>query len=230
MVAGLFISFVLIDLSQAVIITRITRFLDCSGCIVYVIIVFWDIAHPVFLHLLAWWLWGSINLSSIVCLYPHQTAQAQHQLSSRSTVNTPLRQCRRQCQRWPHSIAPNFHAERSSPQTAGDLNISNYTILNTVKLQRIWLFTARPDALNPLSVVNSTLTMIQLRTWADFHTSNMLKPSQTRSLNHPNLFCRVRKHTWVPVIRWVITLLRHGNATLRVSLRGTYRTIPTTRL
>jgi len=36
-----------------------------------------------------------------------------------------------------HSVAPNFHPERSSPQTAGDLHISNYTILNTFKLQKI---------------------------------------------------------------------------------------------
>jgi len=52
--------------------------------------------------------WGSINLSSIVSLYPHQTAQAQLQLSSRSTVNTPLLPCCRQCQRRPHSVAPKF--------------------------------------------------------------------------------------------------------------------------
>jgi len=118
---GLFVSFVLIYLSQASSITRIARFLDCSGCIFFLFIVLWDIAHAVFLQLLAWWCWGSINLSSIVSLYPHQTAQAQHQLSSVSTVNTQLLRCRRQCQRRPHSIAPNFHAERSSPQTAGDL-------------------------------------------------------------------------------------------------------------
>jgi hypothetical protein len=32
------------------------------------------------------------------------------------------------------SGAPNVHAERSSPQTASDLNKSNFTILNTFKL------------------------------------------------------------------------------------------------
>jgi len=93
--------------------------------------------------------WGPINLSSMVSLYPHQTAQAQLQLSSLSTVNTPLLPCHWQCQRRPHSVAPNCHAERSSPQTPGDWNISNYTILNTFKLQRTWLFAAQPDALNP---------------------------------------------------------------------------------
>jgi len=111
---------------------------------------------------------GSIYLSSIVSLYPHQTAQAQLHLSSLSTVNTPLLPCHRQCQRRPHSIAPNFHAERSSPQTAGDINISNYSIMNTFKLQRIWPFAARPDVSNPLSFVNSTLTKIQSMTLTHF--------------------------------------------------------------
>jgi len=165
-------------------------------------------------------------------LYPHQTAQVQHQLSSLSTVNTPLLACRRQCQRRPFSVAPNFHAERSSPQTAGDLNISNYTIPNTFKFhaRRIWLFAARPDTLNPLSVVNSMLTKIQSKTCTRFPTSNTLNTSQTRSLNHRRLHCRRRKHTPVPVLRWAITLLSHGNAMLRVSLRRTYRTIRTIRL
>jgi len=187
-------------------------------------------ADAVFLQLLAWRCWGSINLSSIVSLYPHQTAQAQLQLAFLSTVNTPLLPCCRQCQWRPHSVAPNFHAERSSPQTAGDVNISNYTILNTFKLQRIWLYAARPDWLNPLSVVNSTLTVIQSKTWTRFTTSNRLKTLQMRSLNHRHLFCRGRKHTLAPALHWAITLLRHGNATLRVALRRTHRTIPTTRL
>ena len=52
-VVGLFVSFVLIYLSQALIITHVARFLDCSGCIFYSFIVLWDIAHAVFLQLLA---------------------------------------------------------------------------------------------------------------------------------------------------------------------------------
>jgi len=52
-VVGLFISFVLIDLSQALIITRVARFLDCSGFILHSFIVLWDIAHAVILQLLA---------------------------------------------------------------------------------------------------------------------------------------------------------------------------------
>ena len=52
-VVGLFVSFVLINLPQALIITRVAWFLDCSGFIVYVFIVLWNIAHAVFLQLLA---------------------------------------------------------------------------------------------------------------------------------------------------------------------------------
>jgi len=167
-----------------------------------------------------------------VSLYPHQTAETQHQLSSLSTVYTPLLACRRQSQRRPHSVAPNFKAERSSPQTAGDLNISNFTIQNTIKLNagRISLFAARPDALNPLSVVNSTLRMTQSKTWTRFTTSNTLKTSQTRSLNHRHLLYHRREYTPAPVLRGAIALLSHGNAIVRVFLRRTYKTIPTTRL
>jgi len=101
------------------------------------------------------------------------------------------------------SDAPNFHAERTSPQTAGDLNISNYTILDTFKLRArtIRLFAARPDALNPLSVVNSTLTKIQLKSWMHFPTSNTLKTSQTRSLNHCDLLCHGKRYTLAPALR-----------------------------
>jgi hypothetical protein len=42
---GLFVSVVLIHLSQASIITRLARFLDGSGFIVYMFLVLWDIAH-----------------------------------------------------------------------------------------------------------------------------------------------------------------------------------------
>jgi hypothetical protein len=52
-VVGLFESFGRIYLSQALIITRITRFLDCSGLIFYLCIVLWDITQAVFLELLA---------------------------------------------------------------------------------------------------------------------------------------------------------------------------------
>ena len=230
-VVGLFVSCVLIYLCQALIITCVARFLDCSGCIFHLFIVLWDIAHAVFLQLLAWWCWGSINLSSIVGLYTHQTAQALLQLSSLSTVITPLLSCCGQCQRRPHSVALNFHAERSSPQTAGDLNISNWTILNTFKLQRIWLFAGCHNTLNPLRVVNSTLTKNQSKTWMRFPTSNTFNTSQTRNLNHHHhLLCHRRKHTPAPVLYCGITLPNHGNATRWVALRRTYRTIATTRL
>jgi len=68
------------------------------------------------------------------------------------------------------------------------------------------------------------------KTWTCFSTSNTLKTSWTGSLNHRHLLCRGWKHTPAPVLRWVITLPSHGNATLRVHLRRTYKTIPTTRL
>jgi hypothetical protein len=134
--------------------------------------------------------------------YPHQTAQAQHQHSSLSTVNTPLLACHRQCQRRPCFVAPNGHAKRSSPQIAGNRNISNYTILNTFKLhtRRIRLIAARPNAFNPLSPVNSILTKTQSKTSTCFPTSNSLKTSQTRSYNHHHLLCHGRKHTPAPVL------------------------------
>jgi len=156
----------------------------------------------------------------------HQTAQAKHQLLSLSTLNTPHLACRQQCQRRPFSIAPNFQAKWSSPQKASNINISNYTILDTFR--RIWLFAARSNALNLLSVVNLTLAKLQLMTWKPFHTLNMLKTSLTRSLSHRDLLCRGRKHPLALVLRWVIPLLSFGNAALRVSWRRIYRTIPTT--
>jgi len=126
----------------------------------------------------------------------------------------------------------NSHVERSSPQTAGDLNITNYTILNTFKLhaRRIWLFAACCETLNPLIVVNLMRTKIQSKTWTLFPSSNTLQSSQTWNLNHHHLLCRGRKHTPALALCWVIKLSSHGNATLRVALRRTYRTIPTTRL
>jgi len=95
--------------------------------------------------------------------------------------------------------------------------------------RRIWLFTTRHDALNPLRIVNSTLTNIQSKTSTRFPTSNTLKTSQTQSLNNRHL-CRRRKYTLAPALCWSVTLLSHGNSTLRVALRWTYKSIPTTHL
>jgi len=53
-VVGLFVSFVLIYISQVLIILHVARFLDCSGCTFDLFIVLWYIAHAVFLQLLAW--------------------------------------------------------------------------------------------------------------------------------------------------------------------------------
>jgi len=138
--------------------------------------------------------------------------------------------CYRQCQWRPHLVPPNFHAERSSPQTAGDLNISNYTILNPCKLhaRRIWLFAARPDGFNPLSIMNSRPTKIQSKTWTWFPSSNTLNTSTTWSINHSHLFCGGQKHTLALVLRGAIMLLSHANPMLRVVLRQTYKTISST--
>jgi len=109
------------------------------------------------------WLNESLKLAeSIVSICPQKTAQAQHQLMTRYTVNTPLLVCYRQCERRPLSDAPPFHAERRLPQTAADLNISNNSIKNTLMFhtRRIWLLPAHPNAFNTLSVVNTTLTKI----------------------------------------------------------------------
>jgi len=138
--------------------------------------------------------------------------------------------CRRQCQWRVLSVAPNFHAERSSRQTAGDLNISNCTIQNTFRLhtRRIGLLVARPNVLKWLSVVNSTVTMIQSKTWMRFPTSITLNRAQTRSLNHRRLLPLWWKHTSAQVRHRAITLLRRRNATLTVASGRTYITIPTT--
>jgi len=169
---------------------------------------------------------------SIVRLHPQQTAQAQHQLPSLSTVHTPHLECPPQWQKRPHYVAPSFHAERSSPQTGGHLNISNYAILNTVKMhaRRTWQFAVRPDTLNLLRIMNSMLTQIQSEIGTWFPTSNTLKTSQTHSLNHCHLSCHRRKHTPPPVLCWGITLLNHGYAMLRVAFRQTNKRIPSIRL
>ena len=77
--------------------------------------------------------------------------------------------------------------------------------------------------LNPLSIVNSTLTKIQLETWKSLPTSNTLKSSQTQSLNQRHVLCCGRKHTPALALHWEITSLSHGNVTLRVALGRTYK-------
>jgi hypothetical protein len=112
-----------------------------------------------------------------VSLYPHKTAQALHIPSSQTAVNTALLLRHRQYQKKPISFALNFHAERSSPQPDDDLNISNYTMLNTFKLHPriIRPVAARPNIFKLLSIVNSTLTKIQSKTWTHFTTLETLK-------------------------------------------------------
>jgi len=73
------------------------------------------------------------------------------------------------------------------------------------------------------------VTKIQSNTWMGFHNSNTSKKLQSRSDNHCHLLCCGRNHTPVPVLRWVIASLSHGKPMRRVSLRWTYKTIPTIR-
>jgi len=88
----------------------------------------------------------------------------------------------------------------------------------------------RPNVLNPLSVMYSTLTKMLSMTWMRFPTSNTLKTSQTWSLNYYHLLCQRWKHTRPPGLCCAFTLQFQGNATPRVALRRTYKTISTTRL
>jgi len=166
---------------------------------------------------------------SIVSLHPHQAAQPQRQLWAVPTVNTPRLVCQRECQRWPLSVAPNHHAERWSPQRAGDLNVSHFTIRNTVRLHArcIWQLAAHPDMLNTPSIVNSMLTMIQSMSWTCFPTSNTLESTNMRSFNHHHhLLCHRWKQTPAPVLPWVISLLSHGNETIRAAFGRTHNTMP----
>jgi hypothetical protein len=104
---------------------------------------------------------------SIVSLPNHHAAQARYQLLSVSTVYTQHLECHRQYQGTSLPVAPNCPTQTRSPQTAGDLNISNYTILNTFKLPTGWISLSPADrnGLNPLRMMNSTSTNIQSKTW-----------------------------------------------------------------
>jgi len=139
-------------------------------------------------------------------------------------VYTPLLACRRQYQRRPLFISKNFHAERSSPQKAGDLHISNSTILNTFK------FAGRRDLLIPLSIGTLTLTKIQSKALTRFPFSNTLNSLQTSNFNHYPLRCRGQTYSLVLALRWTMTLLSYEKAMLRVAFRRTYKIIPTTHL
>jgi len=167
---------------------------------------------------------GAQYISWKYCELTHQATQAQHQLSSLFTVYTALLACRRQCQKRPLSVAPNVYAKCRSPQTAGDVTISNYMILNTIRVA------ARPNALNPLSIVNSNLMKIQAEIMTHFPSLDTLNTSWTRSLNHCHLLCCRQQYTPAPVLHGAITLPSYGNTMLRVAFRISYKSIPTTRV
>ena len=112
----------------------------CISNILFIVLC--DIVHAAFLQLLARKELSSDGvedqyISRVSRKYrelTHQAAQAQHQLWSHFTLNTPLLACHRQCQRRPPSIALNLHAGKCSPHWAGDLNVTNYTIQSTFTL------------------------------------------------------------------------------------------------
>jgi len=87
----------------------------------------------------------------------------------------------------------------------------------------------RNDALNPLRILNPTLTLSRSKTWMRFPTPNLSKPSQTNTINHRHLLFRRLNYSQAAELRWGISLLNQGNATLSVALRWTYETIPTAR-
>jgi hypothetical protein len=102
----------------------------------------------------------------------------------------------------PLSVTLNLHAERWLPQTAGDLDISNFMILNTFKshTRRIRLFAVPPDEFNLLTVVNSTQPNIQSKTGTRFPTLHTLQTSQTRTLKYCHL-CQGQKCNQAPALR-----------------------------
>jgi len=169
------------------------------------------------------------------CKLTNQAAQAEHQLSTISTVYTSLLTCGQHWQRWPCSLHPKFNATGCTCQTAGDLTISNYIILNTIKLhsRSIWPHEAHPSVLNLLSIVDSTLSKLQLKSWTHSPSLNTLNTSQTESHihhHHHHLLCRGRRHTLFLALHRVITMPSHWNTMLRVAFIPTYKTIPTTLL
>jgi len=127
---------------------------------------------------------------------------------------------------------PKFSSQRSSPHIAGDLNIPNYTILNTFMFdtRKLWLFSACPDALTPLSLMNSMLQKIQLTTWMCLPTLKTLKTLHTHWFNHHHILFWTEKHTPVAAFCWAFRSLSHWNTTFRVTLNPTYNTIHTTEL
>lgn len=111
-------------------------------------------------------------------------------------------------------------------------NIANSTILNMVlfHIERIWQFTKCLKVLNPLSVMNSILTNIQLKTGIGFPTSDIAKTWCTRNLNCCNLQYRSLKHSLALVHCRATTLLSPQNMTLMVALWQTCKTISTSQL
>jgi hypothetical protein len=88
----------------------------------------------------------------------------------------------------------------------------------------------RPNAFNPLCIVNTTLRMIQWKTRTHFPLSNTLESSQTHSLIYRHLLRRKLKYTPAPALPRLTAMPSAGNSTLRVAMRLTHKSISTTRL
>jgi len=74
------------------------------------------------------------------------------------------------------------------------------------------------------------LRNILSKTGTHFTTLLTLKTSKTRSPNHRNVVCHGQKCILSLVLRWAIRLLSPVSFMLRVALRWSYKTTPTTRL
>jgi hypothetical protein len=179
-----------------------------------------------------WWYWSSINLSSnlkvswastLGCWGAAPTFVVCYTQYSTPCVSSTLPEK-------PPLLCAEFSFRKMFISDRWQILISHYTILNTFKLhaRRIWPSAARPDTLYMPCMVYWTQSKIESKTETLVATSNLLKISQIRSLDHRDLLCRGQTHTLAPVLHWAMTLLSHGNAMLMVALRQNCRSIPTT--
>jgi len=152
--------------------------------------------------------------------FPLYSEYSTPRMSSTMLVRTPIHCPKFSCQTMFTSDSWRLkHIVLHHPEYLQGACENNLTIRSTprrVKTSQCCEFNTEQDSVEDLHTVP---------------TSNTLKTCRTRSLDHRLLhLCRGRNHNPVPVLRWAITFLSHGDAMLRVALRWTYKTIPTTRL
>ena len=99
-----------------------------------------------------------------------------------------------------------------------------------VAQQQSLTIASAPQRVEPTQRHKFNANKDSVETWTCFPTLNMLKTSQTWSLNHRRILCRRRNYATAPAPRWSITLLSPGDTTFRVALRRTCKTISTTHL